>query len=138
MEYSTSHLHRAQTCKKPVENASSGGVRETVTETETETETKADWESKKKGHHHQSVFRALLPSLHLTPTLLSLLLTFHLSMPHSVSAPTRNNWLNPVYTIYIHCIYMFIRCIYMHIPCTWVLLILCVYHFHVCLSVQPM
>ncbi len=49
-----------------------------------------------------------------------------------------NNWLNPVCTMYMHCIYTFILCIYMHIPCTWVLLIICVYHFHVCLSVPPM
>jgi hypothetical protein len=40
--------------------------------------------------------------------------------------------------MYIHCIYTFIMCIYMHIPCTLVLQIICVYHFHVCLSVQPM
>ncbi len=40
-------------------------------------------------------------------------------------------------TMYIHCIYTFIRCIYMYIRCTWVLLIICIYHFHVCQSVQP-
>jgi hypothetical protein len=66
-------------------------------------------------------------------------------LPSLSSVSCWNNWLNPVCactdsvcTMYIHCIYTFIRCIYMHIPCIWVLLIICVYHFHVCLSVPPM
>ena len=37
-----------------------------------------------------------------------------------------------VYTLHIH-----VHTVYIHL-CTWVLLIICVYHFHVCLSVQPM
>ena len=59
-------------------------------------------------------------------------------LPGLSSVSCWNNWLNPVCTMYIHCIYTFIWCIYMHIPCTWVLLIICIYHFHVYLSVQPM
>ncbi len=50
-----------------------------------------------------------------------------------------------VCTVYTHCIYrfilciyMYIRCTYMYIRCTWVLLVICVYHFHVCPSVQPL
>ena len=66
-------------------------------------------------------------------------------LPSLSSVSCWNNWLNPVCactdlvvcTMYIHCIYTFILCIYMHIPCTWVLMIVCVYHFHICLSVQP-
>jgi hypothetical protein len=61
------------------------------------------------------------------------------------SVSCSNNWLIPVCactdlicTMCIHCTYTFILCIRMHIPCTWVLLIICVYHFGVCLSVQPM
>ena len=37
-------------------------------------------------------------------------------LPSLSSASCWNNWLNPVCTMYIHCIYTFIRCIYMHIP----------------------
>ncbi len=66
-------------------------------------------------------------------------------LPSLSSVSCWNNWLNPVWdctylicTMYIHCIYRCILCIYMHIPCTWVLLIICIYHFHVCPSVPPM
>ncbi len=66
-------------------------------------------------------------------------------LPSLSSVSCWSNWLNPVYactdlvcTMYIHCMYTFIRCIYLYIRCTWVLLIICVYHFHVCPSVPSM
>ena len=66
-------------------------------------------------------------------------------LPSLSSVSCWNNWLNPVCactdlvcTMYIHCIYTFIQCIYMYIRCTQVLLIICVYHLHVCPSVPPM
>ncbi len=66
-------------------------------------------------------------------------------LPSLSSVSCWNSWINPVCactdlvcTMYIHCIYTFILCMYIHIPCAWVLLIICVYHFHVCPSVPPM